>query len=170
MGIKLSTGKVAFPIEFDNGDVQNIYFNPSDPGLATRLISAKDRITEKVNNLNYDDIELSNDGEPIAIDKFEDMKNLSEEQIDGLTKQAEKMAQVITDIKQIICDELDTALGSDVSSVVFKYCSPLAIVDGNYFILNFLDALAPELQKYNEKANKEAEKKMQKHIGKYKKK
>lgn len=170
MGIKLSTGKVAFPIEFDNGDIQNIYFNPSDPELATRLMSAKDKITKKVNKLEYNDIELSNSGEPVAIENIDDIQNLSDKQLEKVSENAKVIAKVVTDTKQIICEELDFAFGSDISSVVFKYCSPLAIVDGNYFILNFLEAIAPELVKYNEKANKEAEKKVQKHIGKYQKK
>ena len=47
VAIKLNTGKVAFLIEFDNGDNQNIYFNPNDPDLATRLIASKDKIQKK---------------------------------------------------------------------------------------------------------------------------
>ena len=43
--MKLSTGKVAFPIEFDNGDKQNIYFNPSDPDLAIRMRDFEKRMT-----------------------------------------------------------------------------------------------------------------------------
>lgn len=168
--MKLSTGKVAFPIEFDNGDVQNIYFNPSDPELATRLMSAKDKISAKVQNLNFDDFELSNSGEPVVIDNIEDVENLTDEQIMAITAKAESISKVVTETKQIIIDELNAAFDSDVSSVVFKYCSPFAIVNGNYFILNFLEAIAPEIKKYIEKANKDVEKKMQKHIGKYQKK
>lgn len=170
MAMKLNTGKVAFPIEFDNGDVQNIYFNPSDPELATRLMSAKDKISARMQNLNFDDFELSNNGDPVAIDNIDDVRNLSDEQISAITAKAESIAKVVTETKQIIFDELNAAFDSDVSSVVFKYCSPFAIVDGNYFILNFLEAIAPEIKKYIEKSNKAVEKKMQKHIGKYQKK
>lgn len=168
--MKLSTGKVAFPIEFDNGDVQNIYFNPSDPELATRLMAAKDKISVRVQNLKFDDFELSNSGEPVAIESIEDVQSLTDEQMAAITARAESISKVVTDTKQIIFDELNSAFDSDVSSVVFKYCSPFAIVDGNYFILNFLEAIAPEIKRYVEKANKDAEKKMQKHIGKYQKK
>ena len=31
--MKLSTGKVGFTIEFDNGDKAGIYFNPNDSGI-----------------------------------------------------------------------------------------------------------------------------------------
>ena len=37
MAMKLSTGKVAFPIEFDNGAKETIYFNPNDPDLFVRF-------------------------------------------------------------------------------------------------------------------------------------
>lgn len=168
--MKLSTGKIAFPIEFDNGDVQHIYFNPSDPELATRLLSAKDRISARVNALKTDDVELSNSGEPVAIENIDDALNLTDEQITDITARAERISKVMTDTKQIIFDELNTAFDSDVSSVVFKYCSPFALVEGNYFILNFLEAIASEIKKYVDKANKDVEKKMQKHIGKYQKK
>lgn len=168
--MKLSTGKVAFPIEFDNGDVQNIYFNPSDPELATRLMAAKDKISAKVQNLNFDDFELSNSGEPIVIDTIDDVENLTDEQIMAISAKAERISKVVTETKQIIIDELNAAFDSDVSSVVFKYCSPFAIVNGNYFILNFLEAIAPEIKNYITKANKDVEKKMQKHIGKYQRK
>ena len=42
--MKLNTGKQAFPIEFDNGDVQNIYFNPNDPDLAIRMKDFQRRV------------------------------------------------------------------------------------------------------------------------------
>lgn len=167
--MKLSTGKVAFPIEFDNGDVQNIYFNPTDPELATRLMAAKDKISARMQELNFSDFEMSNDGEAVVND-ISDYESLTDEQIVAVTQKAEAIKNVMAEIKQIIIDELNTAFGSDVSTVIFKYCSPFAIVNGNYYILNFLEAIAPEIKKYIEKSNKEAEKKMQKHIGKYQKK
>lgn len=167
MAIKLSTGKIAFPIEFDNGDIQNIYFNPSDPELGARLISAKDVISNRIEKLNFGDFELSNNGEPV---KIENIQNLTEEQMAPLLAKAEKTTKAFALTKQIICEELNSAFGSDISSVVFKYCSPFAIVDGNYFILNFLEAIAPEIEKHINKANKNLEKKIKKHIGKYQKK
>lgn len=146
MDIKLSTGKVAFPIEFDNGDVETIYFNPNDPDLVERLNGIGKRVQEKLENLK--DIELDERGEPVS----------------------ESVIDVYTALKNALYEEIDRAFDSDVCEKVFKHCSPLAIVDGNYFILNFLEAIAPEIKTYIEKANKDVEKKMQKHIGKYQKK
>ena len=165
--MKLSTGKVAFPIEFDNGDKDCIYFNPNDPDLATRLMSAKDKISARIKSMKFDDFELSNAGEPIEVESVEDFMSLSEEQAQALTERAEKTAKIVSDTKAIIFEELDAAFDSEVSKVVFKHCSPFAVVNGEYFIMQFLSAITPEIQKNINKSNAEVEKKMAKHLNKY---
>ena len=170
MSMKLSTGKVAFPIEFDNGDTDCIYFNPNDPDLATRLIASKDNIQNRIEEMNVDNIELSTDGEAVSINEIKNINDLSKEQMAAVVENAEKYANIVSITKEIVCDELNTAFGSDVSSVVFKHCSPFAIVDGKYFIMQFLEAIAPEIKKHIEKSNAEAEKKMGKYLNKYMKK
>lgn len=145
MAMKLSTGKIAFPIEFDNGDKQNIYFNPNDPELFVRFSKFEKNVDEKIQVI--EEIELDADGTPkdgALIGQFE---------------------QAITIIK----DELDIAFGSNISEVVFKYCSPFAIIGGEYFLVQFIQAIRPEIEKHNKKANTEISKKMAKHLDKYKK-
>ena len=90
--MKLSTGKVAFPIEFDNGDKGCIYFNPNDPDLATRLIASKDKIQKRIEEMNFDDFEMSNNGEAVAVDEIKSVNDLSEEQMSALVENAEKVA------------------------------------------------------------------------------
>ena len=143
--MKLNTGKVAFPIEFDNGDKQVIFFNPNDPDLMLRLRQCEEHIKEKANA--FDDVELTEDGTPAQmsqIDSFEKLQN-------------------------IIKEELDYAFGGAVSEVVFKHCSPFAIVDKEYFVVQFVEAIAPEIEKHIKKANADVERRMAKHIAKYKK-
>ena len=143
MAMKLNTGKVAFPIEFDNGAKETIYFNPNDPNLAIRLKDLQENVNKKMSEI--EDIKLNNDGTP------EDMKV-----IDDFEK-----------IQNVLCNELDIAFGGEISSIVFKYCSPFAIVNGEYFIMQFLTAITPEIQKNINKSNAEVEKKMAKHLNKY---
>ncbi len=169
MAMKLSTGKIAFPIEFDNGDKQNIYFNPNDPDLATRLMAAKDKISARMESMSFEDFELTNAGEVVEIENLDDFMNLTEEQTKAITERAEKTAKIVTDTKNIIFEELNCAFDSDVSSVVFKHCSPFAVVNGEYFIMQFLTAITPEIQKNINKSNAEVEKKMAKHLNKYSK-
>lgn len=143
--MKLSTGKVAFPIEFDNGDKQTIYFNPNDPDLMIRMKSLNEKVQDKINGL--EDVELNEEGKPTQIyqiETFEKMQN-------------------------ILKEELDYAFGGSVSAIVFKHCSPFAIVGGEYFVVQFIQAITPEIEKHIKKANADVEKKMAKHIDKYKK-
>ena len=143
--MKLSTGKVAFPIEFDNGDKDTIYFNPADPDLMIRMKKFSEKVKEKIGGL--DDVELDEYGNATntsQIDAFERMQN-------------------------ILKEELDYAFGGSVSDVVFKHCSPFAIVGGEYFVVQFSQAITPEIEKHIKKANSDVEKRMAKHIDKYKK-
>lgn len=145
MAMKLSTGKVAFPIEFDNGDKDCIYFNPNDPNLSIRLTDFQDKITARVKEL--DDMKLNAEGTPednSVIEEFRKFQN-------------------------VLFEELDIAFGGEVSAVVFKHCSPFAIVGGEYFIMQFVESIKPEIEKHIKKANADVEKKMAKHLNKYKK-
>lgn len=143
--MKLSTGKVAIPIEFDNGDKQNIYFNPNDPDLMIRMNNLGEKVQEKIKGL--DDVELTEEGNPTQISQIETF---------------EKM-------QNILKEELDYAFGGSISDVVFKHCSPFAIVGGEYFVVQFIQAITPEIEKHIKKANADVEKRMAKHIDKYKK-
>ena len=143
--MKLSTGKVAFPIEFDNGDKQTIYFNPNDPDLMIRMKNLDKKVQEKIEGL--EDVELTEEGKPTQISQIETL---------------EKM-------QNILKEELDYAFGGSVSEVVFKHCSPFAIVGGEYFVVQFIQAITPEIEKHIKKANADVEKRMAKHIDKYKK-
>lgn len=141
--MKLSTGKVRFPIEFDNGEKTAIYFNPNDPDLMIRMKNLGETAREKLKFL--DDIELSNDGTPTQI-----------EQVEAFEK-----------MQNILKEELDFAFGGNISGEVFKYCSPFAVVNGEYFVMQFIQAITPEIEKHVKKANAEAEKRMAKHLNKY---
>lgn len=143
--MKLSTGKVAFPIEFDNGDKQTIYFNPNDPDLMVRMKNLDEKIKSKVDEIG--DVDLDEEGKPTQIHQIE---------------QFEKM-------QKILKEELDFAFGGAISEIVFKHCSPFAIVDGQYFVVQFIEAITPEIEKHIKKANAESAQRMAKHIEKYNK-
>lgn len=141
--MKLSTGKIAFPIEFDNGDKDCIYFNPNDPNLSIRLSEFQDKLALRTKELG--DISLTEKGTPEEnsfIDSFSKFQN-------------------------VLFEELDIAFGGEISSIVFKYCSPFAIVGGEYFIIQFIEAIKPEIEKHIKKANADIAKKMAKHVNKY---
>lgn len=144
--MKLNTGKLAFLVEFDNGDEDKIYFNPNDPDLAIRMKDFQGKVEARTKDL--EDLKLGRDGTPEDVEAIERFR----------------------EIRNIICEELDTAFNGDISAVVFKHCSPFAIVNGDYFIMQFIEAIKPEIEKHIKKAGAEAEQKLQKHIAEYVKK
>lgn len=137
--MKLSTGKVAFPIEFDNGDKEVIYFNPNDPNFIVKMNDFKNQVSSRIKKMK--DIELKNDGTPTNLNMIEEFKQMS----------------------NIVCEELDIAFGSNISNSVFKHCSPFAVIDGEYFVVHFINAILPEIQNHIQKSNE----KMSKHLKKY---
>ena len=146
MAMKLSTGKVAFPIEFDNGDKQNIYFNPTDPDLFLRFQELKGRLIDKISGMA--DYEINEDGTP---------KNQSE-------------YELFKAFRNLMCEEINRAFGNDVCTVLFKYVNPLAIVEGDYYVLYVIEKLLPEIKKHINNSNEKANKKMQEYIKDYVKK
>lgn len=143
MAMKLKTGLVAVPIEFDNGEKDKIYFNPNDPDLFVRFSDFEGRMNDKLSKI--EEMDLDNDGMP----------------------REKALVEIMRKINQSVYEEIDIAFGNKISDVVFKYCSPFAIVNGEYFLEQFVAVIRPEINKYNEKASLELQKKKQKHIEKY---
>ena len=112
--------------------------------MMIRIKNVESRIEEKIGEIK--DMELTADGNPIGdfVEEFER-------------------------IQTIIKNEIDVVFDGNISEIVFKHCSPFAIVNGDYFMLAFLDAIKPEIEKHIKKSRAEAAKRMNKHIGKYKK-
>lgn len=141
--INVKTGLKTFKINFsDRNESAEISFNPNDPDLSIRFSELKDRIGEKLKNVK--DIDLNEDGTAKDLSYVEQVKEITD----------------------IVKSEIDIAFGNKISDVVFKYCSPMALVDGDYFILQFIKAISPVI-----KSNIENEsRKLDKHLAKYKNK
>lgn len=143
--ISLDTGLKTFDLKFTDRDDETVQisFNPTDKGLAVRFKDAQKNIEERLKKFEH--IELDEDGTPANtdfIDEFAEMTN-------------------------IVCEELDKAFNSKISDKVFKYCNPLAVVNGNYFFLTFFEAITPIIQEFGEKENKKASANMDKYLNKY---
>lgn len=145
MAMKLNTGKVGFAIEFDNGDKEKIYFNPNDLDLAARLKGIESRVNKRF--LELKDFNVDADGTPTS---------------DDVMAEYEKA-------RAIICEEIDISFDGDISSKVFKHCSPFALIDGEWFVVQFIKAIVPEIEKHNKKHSEEIKNKMSKHLDKYQK-
>lgn len=145
-GITLKKGLQPFTINFEDAkDEVTIYLNPTDSDLPKRLLECQKLIEEKAKTLK--DFERDEDGTPNVDDAI----------------------RYFNDIDTIVYDAIDYAFGNKVSAEVFKHCGAFSVVNGEYFVIQFLQAIAPEIEKLIKENNKKAEAKANKYLAKYKK-
>ena len=157
--MKLSTGKVAFPLEFDNGDVEQIMINPHDAKLQERIKGFEKAIQKRMNSIDlekYKDAFTKNTN--MSDITFDNLMKMSAEELDKIYSDANTLSELDKEIEKEFCEELDLVFDSDISSKAFKYVPPLAMVESEegepeIYILLVLKALALEIQKYGNKAN-----------------
>lgn len=173
--MKLSTNKVAFLLEFDNGDTAKIFINPNDHAIIEKIKAFEKKVEERTKTIDIQKhmSDFNDDLSQINFENPEVLFSLSRDTLDTLQKRAEAVADVEFQYNDIIKSELDEVFNSNISEAAFKYCRPLDVVvyvDDNgeekreIYIMQFLKWLATELNNYG-KANKAA---MEKHIAKYK--
>ena len=157
--MKLSTGKIAFPLQFDNGDVENIFINPHDAGLQSRIKNFENSIENRLKKISFErHKEAFVGGVDISNLDFSKLMDMSAEEIAKITKQTDAIAEIDKELEKEFCDEIDNIFDSDVSSKAFKYVPPLAMVTNEngeceMYIMLVLKALAIEIQKYGNKMN-----------------
>lgn len=157
--MKLSTGKVAFPLQFDNGDVENILINPHDKGLQERIKNFENSIKKRLDKINLEKHkDAFENGVDISNLDYSKLMEMSAEELEKITKQTDAIDEMDKELEREFCAEIDSIFDSDVSSKAFKYVPPLAMVpDENgeceMYIMLVLKALAIEIQKYGNKMN-----------------
>ena len=127
----LNTGRKIFTIPFDNGDKIILEFNPTDYKFYTLYL----QLTKNVGKifLEFEETAKSSFGE--------------------------KEVALYEETEKKIKEEFDKVFGVGAGDQIFKYCSPVSIVDGQYYPFYFLEAFEPEIVSVmNEKAKKSAEK------------
>ncbi len=174
--MKLSTGKVAFPIEFDNGDKAVIYLNPNDRGIQERIQGFEKSIEKRIKEIDLEKYKSRFEGNIPEID-LENLEKLFDMSVDDLNNIQEKLKtvnEIEEEYNKAVRDELDVVFGSKISDIAFKYCQPFDTViisdeNGNekreMYIMHFLHWFMVELKKYGAE-NKSA---MDKHLAKYSK-
>ena len=175
MSLKLSTGKVAFDIEFDNGDVETIYFNPHDREFVKKIMNFEESIQKKTKEIDLDKYKTTlDDGVKLdlSLENVSKIADMSEDEISSVKNKVNAIMEIDNEYQTAIKEELNNVFGFDVSAQIFKHCNPMdsvLVVDESgkeksvMFIMQFLEGLAEELKKYQEKLSPAA----QKHLNKY---
>lgn len=145
-GITLNKGLKPFDIYFEDiDDHEVIYFNPTDSDLPKRLMETQKIIEEKSKKVK-----------PYEVDE------------NGIPN-TDSCIDFFNETNKVVCDALDYAFGNKVSDVIFKHCGAFSVVDVDYYILQFLKAVTPELEKIIKKEQKTAGTKADKYLEKYRK-
>ena len=172
--MKLSTGKVAFPIEFDNGDKAVIYFNPNDREIQTRIQGFEASIEKRIKEIDLEKYKSRFEGNvpEIDLDNPEKLLELSADELKALQERLDAVNEIEAQYNKAVKDELDVVFDGKISDVAFRYCQPFDTVivedeNGNekreMYIMHFIHWLMVELKKYGAE-NKSA---MDKHLSKY---
>ena len=175
--MKLSTGKVAFPLEFDNGDKAVIYFNPNDRGIQERIQGFEASIEKRIKEIDLEKYKSRFDNNvsvDFDIDNPEKLLEMSADELKTLQDRFDAVNEIEAEYNKAVKDELDIVFDSKISDVAFRYCQPFDTVvveneNGNenreMYIMHFIHWLMVELKKYGAE-NKNA---MDKHLAKYSK-
>ena len=174
--MKLSTGKVAFPIEFDNGDKAVIYFNPNDRGIQDRICGFEKSVEKRIRQIDLEKYKSRFEVNipDIDLDNPEKLLEMSADELEGLKGRLDAVNDIEAEYNMAVKDELDVVFGGKISDVAFRYCQPFDTIivedeNGNekreMYIMHFIHWLMVELKKYGAE-NKSA---MDKHLAKYSK-
>jgi hypothetical protein len=175
--MKLSTGKVAFPIEFDNGDNAVICFNPNDRGIQERIQAFENSVEKRIKEIDLEKYKSKFEGEKnfeIDFENPEKLLEMSPEDLKSLQNRLDAVGEIEKEYNKAVKDELDVVFGGKIADVAFRYCEPFDTViiedeKGNekreMYIMHFIHWLMVELKKYGAE-NKSA---MDKHLAKYNK-
>lgn len=167
--MKLSTGLVTYAVEFDNGDVASITFNPNDKGLQQRIKDFGGKVDEKIKKIELERTGAAHEAfKSVDISNVDALFDMSEEELTAAQKQFELVEALEAQFNSIIKEELNEVFRSDVASIAFKYVEPLSMVTlengkRELYVMHFLREFGKEMRLQDEQ-NDEI---VQKHIGKY---
>ena len=106
-----------------------IRFNPADYGILERFNTARKQILSEMEKIQGD-IDINPDGTP----------NVAEDEL-------KEAAQMLGQVRKLICDQVDYIFGSPVSESAFGTQSPLSSVKGLPLFEKFIKAVQPFIEK-----------------------
>lgn len=137
----LDLGEEYVELTINNDENRVIRIDLSDLGMIERVNESYRKIEEF--QKNNDDVEMNADGTPT----------------DGVLKSA----KILTNFKNLICEQIDYILDAKVSHIVFGNKNPLSTVKGVPLYERFLNALKPYIEEIAKREQKESQKRISKY-------
>lgn len=138
----LDLGEEYVELTINNDQNRVIKIDLTDIGMLERVNESYKKIEEFQNN--HSNIEIKSDGSPV----------------DDLAQSAE----VLKNFRDLITEQIDYILDSEVSNIVFGNKNPLSTVKGVPLYERFLSALKPYIDEIAKREQKESKKKIEKYM------
>lgn len=169
MNLNLNTGVKPIDINFGEIGSGRIYYNPADTNFSKNLLNLQENIKKRIDELKSEDFDIDEFGNPVMSDETEFSDLSDEEKQDYLNKMQWKI-DVIDKTNKIFYEEIDKVFIGNASEVIFKYCNPLALIDGEFYISQFFGKFGKEMEKVAKELKKAANEKQKKPVSKHVKK
>lgn len=124
--------------------VESIFIDFEDKGLADRLKFSKEELEKKISEIKIEQCEIKSSIDFSNLNSFEDFSSLDDQQIEDLGKVSDAWAKVEEDLSNACIKQLCESFGTDVSNA-FKYIKPFDIINGDYYVYLFIEAIADEI-------------------------
>lgn len=131
--------------------------------LNISLPKRRQRITIDGDANRYIEADLSDMRLLVRLDEISDRINAAAKKLPDGNAGAREAINAVAEAEKTICEEIDYALNTKASAIVFAEVSPLSVSDGKSMAQIFLEQLAPIVKAAVEKEYKGIDK----HAGKY---
>lgn len=162
MTLNVNTGVKPIDINFGEIGSGRIYYNPDDTSFFKNLLNLQENIKKRIDELKSEDFDIDEFGNPIMSDEI-DFSNLSDEEKQDYLNKMQWKLDIVDKTNKIFYEEINKVFIGNASEVIFKYCNPLALIDGEFYISQFFGSLGKELKKI---ANQKQKKPISKHVKK----
>lgn len=129
-----------------------IEIDMTEKNISNKLFEVQNIVKKRIEELENNKADLTKYKLPEKIETIQDIENLSPEEVSGIKGVSKIYTDLTTNVEKIIIEEISNALGSDISCL-FKYCSPLSVIDGVPFISLVLENLGEKMIDYYKNNN-----------------
>lgn len=151
-----------FDFDVDGETVRKtISIDMTDESLGKKLISAQNRVIDKVNEIKIKDVKFKSKEFPDKLETFEDFVKLNSEQRDDILAYSDAISDYENKTNAVVINEINNSLNTDISSV-FEYLRPLDMYNGEPFAVAVLKSLGEKIIEYSKQFAKEQKKRASK--------
>lgn len=154
MEINLNPGVETIKINFGKFGTEEIYCNPNDTSFGENLYKLYENIMARIEEFKNEDFNIDKFGNPVFPEDA-DFESMTDEEKEKVLNKIKCQFEIMGKTNKIFYDEIDKMFIGNASEVIFKYCNPLAMVNDEFYVAQFIKNFCEELNKNKKKQQKE---------------